>query len=462
MSGPLYMGCDPWAMVTPSRSMALWGRHKTPLGPLLAIVVSSLLLPLGCDDASSDTDAEDAEDSAKKKKTKKKADPDGEPAASAAGSAAAAPSSSSAVNDPTSASGGPTVTIPAGTLRAGSRCYDIPRVRPDELEHTEMAFGAFDMDVFPYPNEPGQPAKVDVTWQEAKELCEARGKRLCTELEWERACKGPKNHTYPWGDAFQTGKCEGRKDRLTNERSACKSEHEVMDLVGLSLEWTASDWERGTPNGQKVVRGARSDVVSWLSARCAYSRMRDPNKKFDNVGFRCCRGPENTAKVQLRLRQRTTIEDESSIDAQFEMTLMKAMPKDHRGIVGVELSFDEVWRWHPVPNEEMLVARWKGKPENGGAFYEIAVFKLCGDYAYRAASMRGPVERIGKPKVGVDATKLSFELTTGSRSGPLELSYWHGHVKLKEPEFVKKGNQLKVASAVTTKRRRNTVKVRPK
>ena len=30
-----------------------------------------------------------------------------------------------------------------------------------------------------------------------------------------------------------------------------------------------------------------------------------------------------------------------------------------RGITGVELSFDKVYRWHPVANEEMIIGRWE-------------------------------------------------------------------------------------------------------
>ena len=41
-----------------------------------------------------------------------------------------------------------------------------------------------------------------VTWQEAHEQCEAQGKRLCSAQEWEKACKGPLNFVYSYGDTF--------------------------------------------------------------------------------------------------------------------------------------------------------------------------------------------------------------------------------------------------------------------
>ena len=55
-----------------------------------------------------------------------------------------------------------------------------------------------------------------------------------------------------------------------------------------------------------------------------------------------------------------------------------------------------------------------------------------------------PVESVGKPKVGVNASTLSFDVETGKHRGTVKLSYWHGSVKLHEPDWVKKGNQLKV------------------
>ncbi len=339
---------------------------------------------------------------------------------------------------------GPTVKVPAGTLRAGTSCMDVPRIRPNELEHDAISLGEFEIDLYPYPNEPGKAAKLAVTHEEATKLCAERGKRLCTELEWEYACKGPKNAMYMWGQGFQKGKCDGQLDHKLGERPECKTDPGVIDMMGVALEWTSSDWERGTPTGDKVVRGARAEKVSWLSARCTHARKRNPHQTFDNVGFRCCAGKPNSAKVVLRQEKDTTLEEISDIDTAFETMLLKAMPKDHQAIPGVELSFEKVYRWHPVANEEMVIALWKGKPAKGAPFYEVAVFKVCGQRAWKTATMRGPVAKVGKPKEGVNPRKLSFDVQTGADRGTVLLGFWHGTVKVKEPEWLKKGNQIAV------------------
>lgn len=43
------------------------------------------------------------------------------------------------------------------------------------------------------------------TWAGARDFCQWRGKRLCTEAEWERAAAGPEGSLWPWGDSWPWG-----------------------------------------------------------------------------------------------------------------------------------------------------------------------------------------------------------------------------------------------------------------
>ena len=130
---------------------------------------------------------------------------------------------------------------------------------------------------------------------------------------------------------------------------------------------------------------ALSDVVR---ERCASGAGRDPATRNADIGFRCCSGPANGAEVDLSPVRRPVLEKDASVSGSFSADLLRAMQPDHRSIEGVDLSFDQVWRWHPRDNEELVVARWVGRPKKGKAFYELAVFKLCGNAPTRVAHMR--------------------------------------------------------------------------
>jgi formylglycine-generating enzyme required for sulfatase activity len=88
-------------------------------------------------------------------------------------------------------SGGPRpgmAWIPPGTLRVGTPADRVPRVADEEPAGTFAEMSGFYIDQLPYPNEPGAIPTTNVTRDEAEQLCAGKGKRLCTELEWERAC----------------------------------------------------------------------------------------------------------------------------------------------------------------------------------------------------------------------------------------------------------------------------------
>lgn len=152
--------------------------------------------------------------------------------------------------------------VPAGVLLAGTPVDCAPRVAEEELPGTKMEMGEFFIDLLPYPNEAGAIATTNVSRDEATALCAARNKRLCTELEWERACKGPANTTYEDGDDFHPATCglgaaaELSAKRPTGELSACTSGFGVHEMHGGAWEWTELPWGRGGRKDLGVLKGA--------------------------------------------------------------------------------------------------------------------------------------------------------------------------------------------------------------
>jgi len=268
------------------------------------------------------------------------------------------------------------VWIPAGTLRSGTPLDRVPRIADEEPAGAPVEMGGFYIDQLPFPNEAGAIPSSNVSRDEAEQSCAAKGKRLCSELEWERACKGPESASYEYGDAYRAATCgtgvsaEEAARRPAGEHSACKSAFGVADMHGSVWEWTDSSWGRGSKDARLgVLRGGNS-VAGELVGRCANAIARLPSKKAPTMGFRCCAGPKNDAKVELTLKGTTGVgllpRAEDLHDA-WEPVLRPA--------IGTEANhFLRAWHWTPVVNEELVLIL--GCNRTGAPTCSLAVGRL--------------------------------------------------------------------------------------
>ncbi len=186
---------------------------------------------------------------------------------------------------------GERVDIPGGAFIVGSRPGRVGRHPALEPRRYRVELGPYQIDKLPYPNDPVQPPLVGVSRGEARRHCAERGARLCTELEWERACKGPDGDVYPSGESWL--------DECMSSAQRCASGFEVLGLGTVVREWTASDVldpERGEPRGA-AVRGGGKGKPGGASHRCARREAQPDDAKADDLGFRCCSGPPNAAKI---------------------------------------------------------------------------------------------------------------------------------------------------------------------
>jgi hypothetical protein len=175
--------------------------------------------------------------------------------------------------------------IPGGTLSAGSTPGDPGRVPELEAKNQEVELGPFSIDRLPYPNDPAQPPLLGKTRDEARRLCAERSARLCTELEWERACKADKRDPYPSGTLWDPS--------CTAAPQSCATGFDVLGLGTTAGEWVASvvmvDDKR-----RAIVRGAGKSAPG-TDHRCAARHPTDPTTQSQDIGFRCCGGPPNAA-----------------------------------------------------------------------------------------------------------------------------------------------------------------------
>jgi formylglycine-generating enzyme required for sulfatase activity len=153
----------------------------------------------------------------------------------------------------------------------------------------------------------------------AEEYCAFKGKRLCTKEEWRKACRGPANTRYPWGDhswdiehnwcicnvdshgdsncsfhdhgsgtpcaqAELSGviNCPGCLYFHSTTSGEC-SFNNLFDIIGNVAEWVIDD------DGSYVGMGG-SFGTGDMAADCDNTSYPSPDIEYDwrNFGIRCC------------------------------------------------------------------------------------------------------------------------------------------------------------------------------
>jgi len=159
-----------------------------------------------------------------------------------------------------------------------------------------------------------------VSWWGAQAYCQAIGRRLPTEAEWERAARGANNFLYPWGDQWVS---DGRaRVRIPNQEGtegagevgsqpSNLSGFGALDMAGNVAEWV-SDYYEATyysqttvnnlnPQGpsfgtDRVLRGGSWDTPPFF-ARAVHRQNQPPNSTFLWMGFRCASDTDGNTTV---------------------------------------------------------------------------------------------------------------------------------------------------------------------
>lgn len=105
----------------------------------------------------------------------------------------------------------------------------------------------------PTLNASDQPV-VGVNWEDAETYAKWAGKRLPTDIEWEKAARSIEGHLYPWGDEYDAslgnfnddGKMDGNLDGYAMETAPVGSfgkgisPYGLHDMSGNVWEWVTS------------------------------------------------------------------------------------------------------------------------------------------------------------------------------------------------------------------------------
>jgi formylglycine-generating enzyme required for sulfatase activity len=198
------------------------------------------------------------------------------------------------------------VYIAASSFNMGSKSFPFPK--DAKLVHS-VFLDSYCIDKYEYPNKLFTLPASEINYQDASKKCAEQGKRLCTEAEWEKACKGPEFFEYPYGKKYEINACRISKDRMdgpkiSGEMEQCVSKYGVFDMSGNVAEWVSDYYDekyyysspQSNPKGpdkgtMRVIKGG-SWVDFGLRTKCSYRDNKSPDYTNKRVGFRCCKNPE--------------------------------------------------------------------------------------------------------------------------------------------------------------------------
>ncbi len=274
------------------------------------------------------------------------------------------------------------IYIPPGTFNVGTRQGEIPRCPGREMVETQVTLGGFYIQQYPVPGV-GKLPVIGVTWDQAKASCESVNARLCTEMEWERACKGPDGSQYPYGNEWNPMICSV-KDKSDNMLpigtfAGCVTEEGVHDMVGGQWEWTSSTL--GIP-GKKfnntVLRGGWKQF-GRIPNRCSHRYSADRSKVSQRVGYRCCFGPVNPQAISVPQNEGDLFRTIKLKDKGFA-NLKRALPllnigRKYKNIRTMKRN-DAQTIWRPSPNVKILVAKLEYDKKNGQRGGSLLVFAI--------------------------------------------------------------------------------------
>jgi len=177
--------------------------------------------------------------------------------------------------------------IPAGYYLKGRWRFDAMSGASEVEEITRFVSGYW-IDRYEYPNVPDKEPANLITWNEAENYCRDLGKSLCTEDQWEKACKGPDMWIYPYGEAFDGEACPpsgylGGNKYTTGSFARCVSGYDVYDMGGGCWEWTYSKKAE-----RRITKGGYAPGQEENGTRCAARKDEKPTFAHQNLAFRCC------------------------------------------------------------------------------------------------------------------------------------------------------------------------------
>lgn len=219
---------------------------------------------------------------------------------------------------------GDMVLVPAGRVLVGkgNQPMDLPAFYIDITEVSNAAYGNF-LKATSHAAPPGFAAGrpddpvVNVSIADAAAFARWAGKRLPTELEWEKAARGGDGRKFPWGDqldrtlanvADNPDHGDPRRAMAVTAFANVPTVYGAINLVGNVWEWVDAQHQPeaeilanlqqvpGLPSKPKAtdtfnaIRGGAFDVPMEHISLADYSLF-PAQHGYRNIGFRCAKSP---------------------------------------------------------------------------------------------------------------------------------------------------------------------------
>jgi Sulfatase-modifying factor enzyme 1 len=238
---------------------------------------------------------------------------------------------SAACAGPGAASGPPYLAIPIGPVEPVEPAAGVPFALPavpqvpavppaevvDGCPADMVAIDGYCIDRYEAPNVKGELPFALQTAYDGEAWCGERGKRLCTQDEWVRACEGPRGRPFPYGAVHRDDVCDDDKGwivvhwktlakwphdaaldeaarlfraDMSGARAECVSAEGVYDLAGNVAEWVRKSAPSSRPGFDHVLKGCYwAACFKDPHASCEFTNGAHPGTfRTYEAGFRCC------------------------------------------------------------------------------------------------------------------------------------------------------------------------------
>jgi formylglycine-generating enzyme required for sulfatase activity len=134
-----------------------------------------------------------------------------------------------------------------------------------------------------------------VMFAEAEAFCQAQGKRLPTEVEWEKAARGTDGRKWPWKIyvTHPNNGFSGFMPEPVDKRPEWISPYGIYGMGHNVWEWVAGDYKLEGAVDEKIFKVVRGGLLqTHLTIKFSPTWFRnwmDPVAKLNFMGFRCAK-----------------------------------------------------------------------------------------------------------------------------------------------------------------------------